>query len=57
MMEVALGDARRQADVGMVMVVELWERHRARHRALSADERGSIDGDGGAPVTVMVALR
>jgi hypothetical protein len=55
--EVALGDTWRWADMGMVVVEHLWERRSMRCRALSVDERGSGDGDGGAPVTVMVALQ
>jgi hypothetical protein len=36
--------------VGTVVAAQLWERRRARHQTLSTDERGSGDGDSGAPV-------
>jgi hypothetical protein len=56
--EVAPGDARRQADVGTAVAAQLCERHRAWRRASRADEQGSgHGGDGGALVTMTVALR
>jgi hypothetical protein len=57
MVEVASGDARRRADMGTMVVAQLWERRRAQRGSLSTDERASGDGDSGAPVTAMVALR
>jgi hypothetical protein len=48
--EMALGDTWRRYNMGTVAATQLWERHRAWHRASSMNEWGSSDG--GAPVIV-----